>query len=261
MRRPMATRRPRTDDERSIAALPTCAPSRARRRIVASKSSARASIGWPRRSRKPASKTRRARFAPRPIARSSGRGNSKRSGSRVTRIAPIAQRDPRRLRRVRCAGDASRRRARADGRRAAGMDGVQQRTLEALRNDCTDAHSAGRLHVEPVARSLSSAERAHCLDRAGPRRHRPVDRRVQSDARSLAEQLRAGEISLRAWEAEMRVVVKDSQLLGASSAVGGWAQLDQRSLGRAGQSIRTQYEFLDQFAIDVMRGKQNSTAR
>jgi hypothetical protein len=78
----------------------------------------------------------------------------------------------------------------------------------------------------------------------------------RESARSLAEQLRAGGISLRAWEAEMRVVVKDSQLLGAASAAGGWAQLDQRSLGRAGRAIRDQYAFLDRFASDVMTGRQ-----
>lgn len=78
-------------------------------------------------------------------------------------------------------------------------------------------------------------------------------------ARSLADQLRAGDISLRVWEAEMRVVVKDSQLLGAAAASGGWAQLDQRALGRAGRSIRDQYAFLDRFAIDVMNGKQKLT--
>lgn len=75
-------------------------------------------------------------------------------------------------------------------------------------------------------------------------------------ARSLAEQLRAGTISLRTWEAEMRVVVKDAQLLGAASAAGGWAQLDQRSLGRAGREIRDQYAFLDNFATEIMTGDQ-----
>ncbi len=75
-------------------------------------------------------------------------------------------------------------------------------------------------------------------------------------ARSLADQLRAGDISLRAWEAEMRVVVKDSQLLGSAAARGGWAQLDQRSLGRAGREIRDQYAFLDRFATDIMTGRQ-----
>lgn len=75
-------------------------------------------------------------------------------------------------------------------------------------------------------------------------------------ARSLAEQLRAGTISLRTWEAEMRVVVKDAQLLGAASASGGWAQLDQRSLGRAGREIRDQYAFLDHFATEIMTGDQ-----
>lgn len=75
-------------------------------------------------------------------------------------------------------------------------------------------------------------------------------------ARSLADQLRAGDISLRTWESEMRVVVKDAQLLGAASARGGWAQLDQQALGRAGREIRDQYAFLDKFATQIMTGDQ-----
>lgn len=78
----------------------------------------------------------------------------------------------------------------------------------------------------------------------------------KSLARSLAEQLRAGNISNRVWEAEMRVVVKDVQLLGAAGAAGGWAQLDQRSFGRAGREIRDQYAFLDNFATEIMTGDQ-----
>ena len=82
----------------------------------------------------------------------------------------------------------------------------------------------------------------------------------KDEARALAESLRAGTVTLKAWEAAMRVVVKDAQLLGVASAAGGWAQLDQTSLGRAGRLIRDQYGFLNQFAVDISTGKQALTA-
>jgi hypothetical protein len=86
-----------------------------------------------------------------------------------------------------------------------------------------------------------------------------IDRSVLSYddlARGLADQLRAGEISLAAWEGEMRVVIKDVQLLSAAAAHGGWAQLDRSAFGRVGRLVRDQYAFLDRFAREVSSGKQ-----
>jgi hypothetical protein len=86
-----------------------------------------------------------------------------------------------------------------------------------------------------------------------------IDRSIEQYktlARSLAEQLRGGEISLRTWESEMRVVVKDVQLLATAGAHGGWAQLDRAALGRAGREIRDQYAFLDNFAREISNGDQ-----
>lgn len=80
----------------------------------------------------------------------------------------------------------------------------------------------------------------------------------QTAARDLAAQLRGGNISLAAWEVEMRSLVKDANLLGSASASGGWVQLHENdaALGRAGAQIKKQYRFLNRFALDVASGKQ-----
>ena len=73
-------------------------------------------------------------------------------------------------------------------------------------------------------------------------------------ARSLAEQLRNREISLREWTVQMKAVVKDVQLFSAALAKGGWAQLDQSDFGRVGQRTRFHYEKLDGFVRDIEAG-------
>lgn len=103
-------------------------------------------------------------------------------------------------------------------------------------------------YIAPNGRIVSAAAVRAAIDQ--------TIARYEQLARSLAEQLRAGAVSLRAWELQMRMVVKDAQLLGAAAAAGGWAQLDAAAFGRAGRAIRDQYAFLDQFAADVASGKQ-----
>jgi hypothetical protein len=78
------------------------------------------------------------------------------------------------------------------------------------------------------------------------------------EAKALAEQLRGGALSLRAFDQAMRQLVKDTHLMTSASAVGGWQQLldDPAALGRAGRLIRTQYRFLDAFVRDVATGDQ-----
>lgn len=103
-------------------------------------------------------------------------------------------------------------------------------------------------YIDPRGRIVSTASVRVAIDRS-------IDQ-YRALARTLAEQLRAGQISLRTWEIEMRVVVKDVHLLAAAAAHGGWAQLDQSALGRAGREIRDQYAFLDGFAKEIANGDQ-----
>jgi hypothetical protein len=73
-------------------------------------------------------------------------------------------------------------------------------------------------------------------------------------ARLLAEQERAGEISVGRFEVEMRDVIKTTQLYSAAAAKGGWAQLTPADLGRVGGFTAQQYAFLDQFVNDLRTG-------
>jgi hypothetical protein len=74
-------------------------------------------------------------------------------------------------------------------------------------------------------------------------------------ARSLAEDLRNGRITLDAWRTEMRDLIKTVQTYGAAAAKGGWAQLTQSDYGRIGQIVRSEYGFLEQFAQGIASGR------
>jgi hypothetical protein len=80
--------------------------------------------------------------------------------------------------------------------------------------------------------------------------------RAEARARTYADQLRRGEMSLGQWEQSMRVLVKDVHIFSVAGSVGGWGQLGPAEFGRIGQIVRGQYEFLYQFAGDIASGKQ-----
>lgn len=73
---------------------------------------------------------------------------------------------------------------------------------------------------------------------------------------ALATQLRNRQISLAEWQTAMREEIKAMHLNTSMAAHGGRAQMTQADWGRAGQQIRTQYEYLDKFAKDIASGKQ-----
>lgn len=87
---------------------------------------------------------------------------------------------------------------------------------------------------------------------------RDIDKYIDSSNKvidGLANQLRNREISLAEWQAAMREQVKAMNLNTAMAAHGGRANMTQADWGRAGQQIRTQYEYLDKFAKDIADGK------
>ena len=80
---------------------------------------------------------------------------------------------------------------------------------------------------------------------------------IAKNARELREislQLRAGEISLRAWQLETALRLKDAHLWGAAIARGG--RLSQADYGRLGQLLKSRYSYLSRFAADIQSGKQ-----
>lgn len=76
-----------------------------------------------------------------------------------------------------------------------------------------------------------------------------------------SEALQAGRITLGQWQREMRRGVKDVTLYSAASVKGGWAQLDQRDLGRVGRIVKSQYGYLDRFAAQLASGKVRADGR
>ena len=75
-------------------------------------------------------------------------------------------------------------------------------------------------------------------------------------SRDLAMLLREGQISLADWQLQMRSHIKDVHLSAAAAQRGGWDNMTQADFGRVGQRIRTQYEFLDNFAQQIADGTQ-----
>lgn len=103
-------------------------------------------------------------------------------------------------------------------------------------------------YIAPNGRIVSQAQVRAALDEAL--------RNANVRTRALAEQLRSGNVTLVAWEREMRQIVKDVNLWGASAAAGGWAQLSQSELGRVGSLTREQYDRLYRFTLEISTGSQ-----
>ena len=72
--------------------------------------------------------------------------------------------------------------------------------------------------------------------------------RSTAGVRALAEQYRAGRISLAEWELQMRRLVKDSHIASMALARGGLQHMDAAAYGRVGRQVRDQYAYLSRFA-------------
>lgn len=78
---------------------------------------------------------------------------------------------------------------------------------------------------------------------------------------ALARQLQARQIDLVTWQIRMARETKNVQLYSAAAAKGGWAQLSSADLGRVGQSVRAQLEYLNNFAREIRTGAQQLDGR
>lgn len=94
------------------------------------------------------------------------------------------------------------------------------------------------------------------ISRAAVRRE--VDQSLANLVRltdTLADDLRAGRISLNTWRSEMRDVIKQTQLGTSAIAKGGLDQMTLADFGRVGQKIRTQYAYLDNWVQQIQAGR------
>jgi hypothetical protein len=73
---------------------------------------------------------------------------------------------------------------------------------------------------------------------------------------NLTTQFKNGGISLAEWRTGMAQSVKTTHLASSALANGGWQNMTPAMYGRVGQTVRTQYQFLDKFASDIASGKQ-----
>lgn len=72
---------------------------------------------------------------------------------------------------------------------------------------------------------------------------------------ALAAQVANGEISIQQWQIAMRQVVKDTFINEYMLGAGGRNAMTQADWGRVGQMVRNQYEYLDNFAQDILNGR------
>lgn len=80
----------------------------------------------------------------------------------------------------------------------------------------------------------------------------------QANMRALTEQLIAvpPTISLDQWQVDMMREIKQANISASAAARGGWAQMTQSDWGAVGQQVRTQYDYLRNFANEIASGKQ-----
>ena len=72
----------------------------------------------------------------------------------------------------------------------------------------------------------------------------------------ITQTLIDGGISLADWQTGMMSEIKTAHTASAALANGGWAQMTQSDWGATGQLIRTQYDYLRNFAAEIASGQQ-----
>lgn len=77
---------------------------------------------------------------------------------------------------------------------------------------------------------------------------------LQRRTDTLADDLRAGRISLDEWRQEMRLTIKQVNMAAIEISVGGRAQMTQADYGEAGRIIRTEYGYLESWVNQIKAG-------
>ncbi len=78
---------------------------------------------------------------------------------------------------------------------------------------------------------------------------------------TVTQHLREGTISVLDWEQEMRRSIKLNELANVMAAHGGRSAMTPSDWGYAGSQIRAQYQYLQQFAADIVSGQQPANGR
>lgn len=72
----------------------------------------------------------------------------------------------------------------------------------------------------------------------------------------LSEKLKAGVVSLADWQSGMMDMIKQSHVAASALANGGWAQMTQSDWGYVGSLVKEQYQYLRNFAKQIVDGTQ-----
>jgi hypothetical protein len=76
------------------------------------------------------------------------------------------------------------------------------------------------------------------------------------EVKALAQSLRDGKINLTDFRQAMRDNIKSSHLASTALAKGGWQQMTQADMGRAGARIRREYGMLERMIQQIGAGEQ-----
>ena len=88
-----------------------------------------------------------------------------------------------------------------------------------------------------------------------------IDRRLDDASRSIAqiaEDYRNGRIPGSAWMRGMRDAIRETHLMSALAAKGGRSGLTSQDYGRLGARIKTEYQWLRDFAAQINSGIQRT---
>lgn len=83
---------------------------------------------------------------------------------------------------------------------------------------------------------------------------------ANKDIAALTAQLVKGKLSLAEWQAQMAVQLKTYHTAAGLAANGGIANMTPELWGALGAKLRKQYQYLQQMALDLERGKTPLTA-
>lgn len=106
----------------------------------------------------------------------------------------------------------------------------------------------GLQFIAPNGRTVSSTIVRSELDR--------ITAAASQRMKALAESLRAGNITLSAWQTAMMGEIKSVHLAAGAFERGGWQQMTRGDLGVIERIVGGEYEFLRNFASQIASGEQ-----
>lgn len=99
----------------------------------------------------------------------------------------------------------------------------------------------------PGGQTISRLEVRQALDRDA--------RAIARHAAEITEELRENQLTIMEWRESMREMIKQTHLTSTALAAGGRAQVTQEEWGLAGQIIREEYGFLDDWVVEILNGQ------